>query len=184
MSGTGAEPPARTQRQAGPARACRGPRGARCRTRATKRQRPVRHEVLERAWAHPEVRADLRGPRVNGKLGHVRGPPCLESRRGASAPPAQPDRALGVGVIAQQLLEPPGTVVQEIACHDMVLRVLVGDLGHTAVVELDDPGMRIGQQDRRVRRDDELGGGLDQLVNRALSRCRLGDRAASGSSIR
>lgn len=106
------------------------------------------------------------------------------SRRGASAPPAQPDRALGVGVIAQQLLEPPGTVVQEIACHDMVLRVLVGDLGHTAVVELDDPGMRIGQQDRRVRRDDELGGGLDQLVNRALSRCRLGDRAASGSSIR
>src|SRR5882672_9534119 len=73
---------------------------------------------------------------------------------------------LGVFLITQQLLEAPAVVVEKVARHAIVLRVFVADLGETSAIELDDPGVRIREQDRGVRRNHELRRRLDKLMDR------------------
>src|SRR2546427_2587807 len=79
------------------------------------------------------------------------------------APPA--GEGLGVFLITQQLLEATAVVVEKVARHAIVLRVFVSDLGETSAIELDDPGVRIREQDRGVRRNHELRRRLDKLMD-------------------
>jgi hypothetical protein len=65
----------------------------------------------------------------------------------------------------QQLFQPVQIVIQEVARHGVMFRVLIGDLGNAAAVERQNLRAKVGKQNRRMRRDDELRLFLRQRVN-------------------
>ena len=62
-----------------------------------------------------------------------------------------------IGGRRTQVLEEPLGRVQEVAREEVVRRLTIGDLTNGVPVEIEQHGARIAQENRRMRRDDELG---------------------------
>lgn len=78
-------------------------------------------------------------------------------------------------IICQQLLQDTCGVGQEFLGHCVVLRVLVLRLRETRLIQKVEFCPRVSHEDRRVRRNDELGVVLNQLMD-AAKYCKLAGR--------
>src|SRR6266446_3314081 len=69
-------------------------------------------------------------------------------------------------LFGQQQIEHPGVVIQEILRDLVVLGFLIGDLADAALAEFVNPGLRIREEDGRMRRDNKLAVMIDQSMQK------------------